>query len=111
MAAENNVDFLGLSKQDILDRFEEMETKYKTEGTPEGYQNVLNIFNFTSRGDMVPQNVCTTPIWPTGRRIVSYDSTSRRITISPMTKRTISRTGSPDSRSVFFTVEIPCSPS
>ncbi len=57
MNAEENVDFSGLTKQDLLDRFEEMETKYKTDGSPEGYQNVLNIFNFASKEDMVPQNV------------------------------------------------------
>jgi len=55
--ADENANFENFSKQDLIDKFEELETKYKTEGTPEGYQNVLNIFNITCSGDLVPQTV------------------------------------------------------
>lgn len=45
------------SRQELLSKFYELEEKWKTSGTPEGFPNVLNIFDITCTADLVPQKI------------------------------------------------------
>ena len=46
-----------LSREELTDKFDELEQKWKTEGSSDGLQNVLNIFGISSPEDFVPQKV------------------------------------------------------
>lgn len=45
------------SRSDLVEKFDELEQKWKTEGSPDGLQNVLNIFGISSTEDFIPQRV------------------------------------------------------
>ena len=45
------------SRQDLLDKFEELEQKWKTSCSAQGLPNILNIFSITDDSDLVPQNI------------------------------------------------------
>lgn len=52
---EENESLSTCSRQELIEKFEELEQKWKTPGSPEGLQNVLNIFDINSASDLVPQ--------------------------------------------------------
>lgn len=45
------------TREELLEKFEELEQKYKTEGSPAGLPNVLSIFGVTSTEELVPQTI------------------------------------------------------
>ena len=45
------------SRDELTEKFDELEQRWKTEGSPDGLQNVLNIFGISSTEDFVPENV------------------------------------------------------
>lgn len=45
------------SRQELIEKFDELEAKWKTEGAPGGLPNVLNIFGISSTEELVPQTV------------------------------------------------------
>lgn len=46
-----------VTREELLDRFTELEQKWKTEPSPEGFPNVLNIFDITDASELIPQKV------------------------------------------------------
>lgn len=61
MNEDNNENNIGISenssRQELLEKFSELEENWKISGTPEGFPNVLNIFNITCASDLVPQRI------------------------------------------------------
>ena len=45
------------SREELIEKFDELEQKWKTDGSPEGFPNVLNIFGISSPEELVPQKV------------------------------------------------------
>lgn len=45
------------SREELIEKFDELEQKWKTDGTPEGFPNVLNIFEITSASELIPEKV------------------------------------------------------
>lgn len=45
------------SRNELIERFDELENKWKTPGSPEGISHVLSIFGVSSTEDLVPQKV------------------------------------------------------
>lgn len=45
------------SKEEILTRFEEIESRWKIEPTPEGFESILNIFSVGNADDLVPERI------------------------------------------------------
>ena len=45
------------SKEEIMSRFEEIESRWKVDPTPEGFQSILSIFEVTGPEDLVPQRI------------------------------------------------------
>ncbi|CAN0368231.1 unnamed protein product [Ectocarpus sp. 6 AP-2014] len=54
MAAQPEV---SMSTAQLIERFTDLESVWKTPGTPEGISNLLEIFNITCAEDMTPQTV------------------------------------------------------
>lgn len=52
-----SISFSQCSRPELLAKFEELEQKWKTDPSPEGFPNVLNIFNIDSASDLVPSQV------------------------------------------------------
>ncbi|ACH46786.1 putative superfamily III helicase [Feldmannia species virus] len=46
-----------LNRADLVARFDLLEQKWKTDGTPEGLSNILNIFQIDSPANLVPNQV------------------------------------------------------
>lgn len=45
------------SRAELVEKFEELEQKWKTDGSPLGIQNILNIFEITSSSEMIPEKI------------------------------------------------------
>lgn len=45
------------TREELVDKFAELEQKWKTDPSPDGLPNVLNIFNITSTEELIPQKV------------------------------------------------------
>ncbi len=45
------------SREELLEKFEELEQKWKTNGSPEGFSNVLSIFDISSTEQLIPKKV------------------------------------------------------
>lgn len=45
------------SRAELVEKFEELETKWKTPGSPDGFSQVLGIFGISSTEDFVPQRI------------------------------------------------------
>lgn len=55
---QGNLHVLGdCSREELVEKFEELEQKWKTEGSPGGLPNVLSIFGISSTEELVPQKV------------------------------------------------------
>ena len=54
---EDNEPLSLCSRQQLIERFEQLEQKWKTNCSPESLPNVLNIFSITEESDLVPQNI------------------------------------------------------
>ena len=46
-----------MSREEIIEKFSELEDKYKIEGSPEGIQNILGIYDITQTSDLIPVNI------------------------------------------------------
>lgn len=46
-----------LTRNELLEKFSQLEQKWKIEPTPEGFPNVLNIFGISASSDLVPQRI------------------------------------------------------
>ena len=46
-----------MSREEIIEKFSELEDKYKTECSPEGIQNILGIYDITQTSDLIPVNI------------------------------------------------------
>ncbi len=46
-----------LTRSELIEKFTDLEQKWKTPGTPEGLGNLLNIFNITSSSELLPDHI------------------------------------------------------
>ena len=46
-----------MSREEIIEKFNELEDKYKIECSPEGIQNILGIYDITQTSDLIPVNI------------------------------------------------------
>jgi len=43
-----------MSREEIIEKFSELEDKYKIESSPEGIQDILGIYDITQTSDLIP---------------------------------------------------------
>ena len=46
-----------MSREEMIEKFNELEDKYKIECSPEGIQNILGIYDITQTSDLIPVNI------------------------------------------------------
>jgi len=57
MDNEESFDFSNDTKEDLVSKYTDLEIKYKIDGTPEGFQNILGVFDVTSVADLIPHAI------------------------------------------------------
>ena len=51
------MDDVHMSRQEMIEKFSELEDKYKIESSPEGIQNILGIYDITQTSDLIPVKI------------------------------------------------------
>ena len=51
------MDDVHMSREEMIEKFSELEDKYKIESSPEGIQNILGIYDITQTSDLIPVKI------------------------------------------------------